>query len=226
MTDRAASLYTGKNSGYFSAARLDLLEMLPTCGGLRILEVGAGEGATLGAAKARGLASYCVSLDIVAPPSSRDFPVADRVLVGNVETMDLGLPDADFDVVICADVIEHLVDPWTTVTRLARLLKSGGMLVSSIPNFRNHRVLRPILFGGDFRYADAGLLDRSHLRFFCRRNIHRLFEHAGLAVESIEENMGGYGVRHRVIDWLTFGLLHEFFVFQYRTRARKTPERT
>ncbi len=213
--------YADRPAGYFSATRVDLLEMLPRGGGLRILEVGSGAGATLTEAKLRGLASYTVSLDVVAPPDAEGNAAGpDRVLIGDVETMAFDLP-ADFDAVLCADVLEHLVEPWTTVTRLAGLLKPGGVFLSSIPNVRNHRALRPLLFEGDFRYAEAGLLDRTHLRFFCRRNIRELFEQAGLVVEAIEENMGAYGLRHRLADAVTLGLLHDFFVFQYRTRARK-----
>jgi SAM-dependent methyltransferase len=220
--DAAAALYADKHRGYFTAARLDLLEMLPPGGGLRLLELGAGDGATLRAAKALGLAGFTVGIDIVepaAPPAGE--PAVDRFLCGNVEIMELDLELETFDAVLCADVLEHLVDPWRVVVRLAGLLRPGGVFLSSIPNLRNHRALRPIVLGGDFRYAEAGLLDRSHLRFFCRGNIRELFEGAGLVVEAMEENMGGYGLRHRLLDRLTLGRLHEFFVFQYRTRARK-----
>ncbi len=222
MTDRAASLYASKDAGYFGAVRHDLLDMLPKGGGLRVVEIGSGSGATLREAKARGLARYTVSLDIVAPPEGpKDGCQVDRVLVGDVESLELDLEDGSVDAVLCADVLEHLVDPWSTVGRLARLIAPGGVLVSSIPNVRNHRVLRPLLVSGDFPYAEAGLLDRSHLRFFCRRNIRELFEQAGLVVEAMAENMGGYGIRHRLLDLATLGMLHDLFVFQYVTRARK-----
>lgn len=220
--DAAAGLYTDKERGYFTAARLDLLEMLPQGGGLRLLELGAGDGATLRAAKALSLAAFTVGIDIVEPPAPpAGEPAVDRFLCGNIETLELDLAPGSFDAVLCADVLEHLIDPWRVVARLAGLLRPGGLFLSSIPNIRNHRALRPIVLGGDFRYAEAGLLDRSHLRFFCRANIRELFAGAGLVVEAMEENMGGYGLRHRLLDRLTLGRLHEFFVFQYRTRARK-----
>lgn len=222
MTSQALSLYAQKDKGYFKAARLDLLEMLPPQGGLRILEIGAGEGATLQAAKVRGLATYTAGIELVSPSFEGGSPESvDMFLTGDFEAMDLGLVGGDFDAVICADVIEHLRDPWTSVRRISNLLKPGGLLLSSIPNFRNHRALFPILFGGDFKYAEAGLMDRSHLRFFCRANVRHLFEQAGLVVETIETNMGAYGLRHRALDLLTLGLFHDFFVFQFRTRARK-----
>lgn len=221
-TDRAAGLYAGKEKGYFRAARLDLLQMLEPGRDLALLELGAGYGTTLRAAKATGLAAYTVGIDLVPPsPTEAGEPEIDRFFCGNIETLELDLPPAAFDAVLCADVIEHLVDPWRVVETLVRFLKPGGVFLSSIPNVRNHRLLRMVVLGGDFRYADAGLLDRTHLRFFCRKNIRELFEGAGLVVEAMEANMGGYGLRHQAIDSLTFGLLHDFFVFQYRTRARK-----
>jgi SAM-dependent methyltransferase len=220
--DRAAELYAGKEEGYFRAARLDLLQMLEPGRGLALLELGCGYGATLRAAKAMGLAAYTVGIDLVPPaPAAAGEPEIDRFFCGNVETLELDLPPAAFDAILCADVLEHLVDPWRVVETLARLLKPGGVLLSSIPNARNHRLLRAIVLEGDFRYAGAGLLDRTHLRFFCRQNIRELFEGAGLAVEAMETNMGGYGLRNKAIDRLTCGLLHDFFVFQFRTRARK-----
>lgn len=233
--DAAAALYRDKQQGYFNLARLDLLAMLPTGGGLRLLELGAGDGATLRAAKAQGLASYVVGIDLVdlveladpgdlggaAPADAGGLPPIDRFVVGNFETMALDLPADHFDAVLCADVLEHLIDPWQAVRRLAHHLRPGGLFLSSIPNLRNHRALAQIVLAGDFRYADAGLLDRSHLRFFCRKNVRELFEQAGLVVEAMEANMGAYGLRHKAINLLTAGLLGDFFVHQYRTRARK-----
>jgi 2-polyprenyl-3-methyl-5-hydroxy-6-metoxy-1,4-benzoquinol methylase len=217
-----AALYRDKEEGYFNYPRLDLLEMLPRGAGLRILEIGAGNGATLRTAKAQGIASYTVGVDLVEPVLVADgLPPVDRFLLGDVESLAGELGAEEFDVVLCADVLEHLFDPWRTVRLLAGLLKPGGLFLSSIPNVRNFRALRSIVLEGDFRYAEAGLLDRTHLRFFCRRNIRELFEGAGLRVEAMESNMGAYGLRHKAINALSFGLLSDFFVFQYRTRARK-----
>ena len=220
-----AELYRSKETGYFNNPRLDLLAMLEPARGLHLLELGAGNGATLAAARSTGLASYCVGIDIVSPEHLA--PGVDRFFCADVEAVDLEdldgfeMPAGGFDAVICADVLEHLVDPWRAVVRLATLLKPGGAFLSSIPNIRNHRALAAIAVHGDFRYAPAGLLDRSHLRFFCRKNIRELFEQAGLAVEAMETNMGGYGLRHRALDLATFGRLHDLFVFQFRTLARK-----
>jgi SAM-dependent methyltransferase len=218
-TDATARLYEEKERGYYAAARLELLRLLPAGGGLRLLELGAGDGATLRAAREMGLASHTVGIDLAEPEGGA--PGVDRFIHGNFEALELDLPAGGFDAVLCADVLEHLVDPWRAVARLAGYLRPGGLFLSSIPNIRNHRALRAIVLQGDFRYAPAGLLDRSHLRFFCRRNVRELFEGAGLVVERMEETMGAYGLRHKALDRLTFGLLHDLFVFQFLTRARK-----
>ncbi len=222
MSHDASDLYRDKEASYFGTARLDLLEMLPRAGGLDLLELGAGDGATLRAAKRLGLAKTTTGIDLVAAaaavPAGEDI---DRFLSGDVERMELPLAAASFDAVLCADVLEHLVDPWRMVRRLAELLRPGGLFLASLPNFRNHRAWWPVVVGGDFRYEPAGLRDRTHLRFFCRQNVVELVGQAGLEVEALAENMGAYGWRHKLLDAATLGRLHELFVFQYRVRARK-----
>lgn len=212
-------LYEAKEDGYFTAARHDLLALLPIGRRLRILEIGAGRGATLAAAKRAGLASFAVGVDVVRPGTLPES--VDRFLVCDVESTPLEFAQGEFDVVICGDVLEHLVDPWSAVRSLAALLSPGGCLVASLPNVRNHRLLRKVVLSGDFGYEEAGLLDRGHLRFFCRKNAVALFEGAGLKVAEVRENMGGYGRVNRLVDTLTLSRLHDFFVFQFLLRAEK-----
>ncbi len=215
-------LYIEKPVGYFNAARLDLLSMLPSGEHLRLLELGSGQGDTLRAAKESGLASYAVGIDLLPPATSHPaVGIVDQFIVGDLDDPAFTFPTREFDAIVCADVLEHLVDPWSVLKRAVQILRPGGWLATSIPNIRNHRAMRQIVFKGEFDYQPAGIFDRSHLRFFCRRNAETLVREAGLVVERVEENMGGYGLRHRLLDALTIGLLHDFFVFQFRILARK-----
>ena len=91
------------------------------------------------------------------------------------------VPAGAYDNIVIADVLEHIVDPWTTLRRAAAFLKPEGSIVVSIPH-ASHASILGCLLANDFHYNDWGLLDRTHIRFFSMRNIQALFEGAGLAI--------------------------------------------
>ena len=93
------------------------------------------------------------------------------------------IPDAKFDLVVCNDVIEHMVDPWAFLENIKRKLAPGGRIVGSLPNVRYITNLLGLVFGKEWRYANAGVLDRTHLRFFTLKSARRLFEECGYEVE-------------------------------------------
>jgi hypothetical protein len=109
--------------------------------------------------------------------------MCESMVVGNVEQLDLAetFGEQRFDVVLCLDVLEHLVEPLDTLRRLKDLLTPSGILVASIPNV-THAAVRLQLLGGAFTYTDTGLLDRTHVRFFDRTEVTALFDDAGLTV--------------------------------------------
>ena len=213
--------YGTKEPGYSARARADVLELLPDRPG-NLLEIGSVTGSTSAAAKTLGKAAHVVAVDLVDPRPEHVGPHGiDRFVRGSAESLDFAGLGGPFDAILCADVLEHLVDPWTTVGRLRDALAPGGCIVASLPNFRNHRVLTQVVLRGSFRYEAAGILDETHLRFFCRQDVLRLFSSAGLEVEAVATNMGGYGLRNKVFVWASFGRLRDFFVFQYLVRARR-----
>jgi len=89
-----------------------------------------------------------------------------------------------FDVIVAADVLEHLYDPWSTLDRMVPLLKNDGYLVVSLPHV-GHGAVVSCLLNGDFQYRDWGLLDRTHIRFFCLQNIEALFAGADLKISDV-----------------------------------------
>lgn len=109
----------------------------------------------------------------------------DNVIVSLFDA-DVPLPDATFDVVIFNDVLEHFAEPWNALRIAARKLRPGGCVVASIPNLRQIDNLIHILKDKDFHYETMGIRDRTHLRFFTRKSILRLFEESGYRVEILE----------------------------------------
>ena len=91
------------------------------------------------------------------------------------------MQDKRFDVIVAADVLEHLYDPWATLKLATTLLNEGGSIVVSLPHAA-HAVIMGCLMANDFQYRELGLLDRTHIRFFGMRNVQTLFEEAGLKI--------------------------------------------
>lgn len=94
-----------------------------------------------------------------------------------------GLPiDRAYDVVVCADVLEHLAEPEALLPAIRGWLAPEGLLFVSLPNVANVTV-RLSLLAGSFEYAERGILDRTHLRLYTRKSGRRLLEEAGFRVE-------------------------------------------
>ena len=115
-----------------------------------------------------------------------------------------------------------MVNPWSVVDRLtSNYLADGGKLIVSLPNVRHYSVVLPLLFGGRWDYADAGLLDRTHLRFFTRDSAQRLLSHTRLgALTCSATGFSGLSSK-RIFNVLTLGLFRELLTYQYYLTACK-----
>ena len=109
-------------------------------------------------------------------------------------------------------MIEHLVDPWTTVTRLGERLKPGAIVIASSPNISHWRVILGLLCGR-FDYADRGVMDGTHLRWFTPSSFCALFERAGIEIEIIRPICAA-GWRARFITRMSRGTLAHLFMSQ------------
>lgn len=214
--DALRELYSDKPPGYFANARD--IEVGPLLSGAvdRALELGCGEGATLARMKERRLVRWAAGVEIAPDAAERARTHLDHVITGNIESVpDRELPD-ELDLVLCLDVLEHLIDPWSVVRRLAARLRPGGAIIACIPNIRHLGTLGPLLLNGRFDYASSGTLDRGHLRFFTRASARALFEQAGLAVTRIEAPVIG---KSALLDMLTLGFARDLCAYRFLIRA-------
>ena len=149
----------------------------------RVLEIGCGPGsitkilAQQGGCQVTGLELDPEAIKIVTPYCT-------QVMQTNLDSSEWSsLLDGieRFDVVLAADVLEHLYDPWKTLQKMAPLINSNGYLVISLPHV-GHAAVISCLINGDFEYRDWGLLDRTHIRFFGLKNIEDLFAQAKLKI--------------------------------------------
>jgi SAM-dependent methyltransferase len=118
-----------------------------------------------------------VGVDLAEEPGVRAR--MDRFVQADLEQ---GLPEAvgdGFDVVVAADVIEHVRRPEGLLSEMAHRLRPGGTLIASVPNI-SHWYPRGRTALGLFDYDQRGILDATHLRFFTRRSFVRTVRQAGL----------------------------------------------
>ncbi|MCL1925808.1 MAG: class I SAM-dependent methyltransferase [Syntrophorhabdaceae bacterium] len=215
---------------YYRQSRPDIEAMIPVRA-LRILDIGCGEG-VLGRnlLKKRAIEVVGIEADPAAAEAARKNLT--RVLHGDAETMDFPFEDGYFDCVVLADVLEHMRDPLSILKKAKRCLSGSGVVVASIPNVRFIGVLN-LLVEGRWEYRDEGILDRTHLRFFTRKEMEILFCDAGFELEKVFENMAPEyaSVPSGHKGDITFGRvalrdqtleeIKDLFVIQYVFRVRK-----
>ncbi len=210
-----APAYTLKKSTLSSHSQL--LEMIgppPRT----VLDVGCGQGEIGHLVMERG--HHVTGIDWTEPKFELD-----EFVKANLET---GLPlppDRKFDVVLLADVLEHMSEPSILLKQAKEHLAEDGSLLVSLPN-AVHWSLRAQVALGKFEYANKGILDRGHLRFFTKKTARRLFEEAGLMVvterstpvpwENVIPEIFGSFLREKVekTDYLLTRLRPNLFAYQ------------
>jgi 2-polyprenyl-3-methyl-5-hydroxy-6-metoxy-1,4-benzoquinol methylase len=165
---------------YYTNVRSEVLPLLTPCE--RLLDIGCGEGQTALWIKKQGLAKQVYGLELSSSAAAKARNILDDVRCGDIESAEI--PFSEIDCVLCLDILEHLRFPEAALRKIAGCMKPGGALIVSFPNVANWRVAIPLLFG-QWNYQDAGILDRTHLRFFNRKSACALLEMNGFTVDRV-----------------------------------------
>ncbi|MEK6636925.1 MAG: class I SAM-dependent methyltransferase [Pseudomonadota bacterium] len=213
------TLYSEKTAGYFSGARRDMVALLSTGPGARILEIGCGDGATGAVALAAGKADHYLGIELMPEVAEQARARLSEVITADVEKLELTQFYGKFDALIMSEVIEHLVDPWDTLMRLLACVKPGGEIVASSPNIAHRRVIGDLI-AGRFEYADEGVMDRTHLRWFTPRSYRALFEGAG-CIDVRVMPIRRPGLLPRIVNRLTRNRYAHLSMTQIMVHARK-----
>jgi 2-polyprenyl-3-methyl-5-hydroxy-6-metoxy-1,4-benzoquinol methylase len=171
---------------YYQQPRYEVAALVPATA-RRVLDVGCAEGILGRHLLERGVEEV-VGIEQVPEVAELAGKRLTRVLCGDVSTVELPAGIGTFDCIIFADVLEHLVNPTEVLRRFLPLLAPGGTIVASIPNVRHHAILH-MLAEGHWSYQDAGIMDRTHLRFFTLKEIQALFAGEGLAIQTLSANI-------------------------------------
>lgn len=160
----------------------DLLRMMPAQS-KNILEIGCSSGALAREFKKINPACHYWGMDIEPSYIELAKRYCDTASVGNIEEMPITFYEEqrDKDCWVFADTLEHLRDPWRILREIRKVIPEHGVVVASIPNVQHWSVFAKLSMG-DFRYADNGIFDRTHLRWFTRQTINEMFQECGFSI--------------------------------------------
>jgi SAM-dependent methyltransferase len=203
---------------YYTHVRTEIAPLLPASA-KRILDLGAGAGAT-----SKWLRTIYPAAEIVAVEGNETAAhklkaYADTVHFGDINTTNSYL--GNYDLVLCLDILEHLVNPEIVLKKITQNLTNGATVIISLPNVAHLSVSIPLLFLGRFDYADEGILDRTHLHFYTRKSALALARHVGLTPSAGVLT----GLNHPVaiaLNLLTLGFLRNSLLpFQFVFACQK-----
>lgn len=224
MARQMSSVETGRlqrEHGY-ETPRPDIQALVPG-DATNILELGCSTGALGAALKGRNANVSVVGVELLEEYAADARNSLDRVVVSDAEAFVAAgrPPEAPFDCLIAADVLEHLVDPWGTLARAVDFLDSGGIAIASVPNALYWRALARVVRERRWPLDDQGTFDRTHLRWFSERDAEALFLQAGLTNVVVHPKYWSSGWHLRRDRLLSRTAARAFLGGQYLITGRK-----
>ncbi len=203
-----------------------------------VLDVGCGGGATGKLIKEKFPGTRVIGIELNPQAAEYAKQYLDQVICAGIDNVDLAAhaPDARIGTVLLLDVLEHLYDPWRALLRIREWLLPESRVLASVPNIRNLATL-DALAAGRWDYATDGVLDITHVRFFTRDGLRRLFEETGYTVRNMEpltqpeivdgivvnRRPGRLDTRNVSIGFHSFDDLEDLYAFQYVIDAVPAP---
>ena len=219
-------MYSEKTQEYYEYERPEMAELLPPRAH-RVLDVGCGGGAFGRLLKVK---FGCEVWGVESEAGAAETAVSrlDRVITGYFGE-GKGLPAGYFDCVYFNDVLEHIADPWSALRLTKQYLAPRGVVIASIPNMRHFPTLWKLIIRKQWRYTKAGILDRTHLRFFTHIAIEQLFTESGYAIDAVNGIRPFHGLDEdedrlwryfKVLNLIALGSLNDMRFLQYAVRTR------
>lgn len=165
------------SANYYDGLNLKLLQAIPP-DARRVLELGCANGRLGQRFKSLHPAVHWWGVDLSAQAVAAAAPHLDRVFQLDLDRADLSVLEGGFDVIVIGDLLEHLRDPGALLEALYDLAAPGAQIVCCLPNMSHLSVIERLV-AGDISYDAAGLLDRTHTRFFSPSSAFKTFLDGG-----------------------------------------------
>lgn len=207
---------------YYELSREEMLPFIPLSA-RRILEVGCG-GGVFGHQVKENRNAEVWGVEPNPKAAALAAKRLDHVIVGEFSP-GTDLQGQLFDCIVFNDVLEHMVDPWSTLSFARKHLTETGAVVASMPNLKLFRIMWDLLIHDRWRYTPSGVLDITHLRFFTKTEMICLFEGAGYQVDLIQGiNPEPQGRKFKVLNGLFPSRVSDMRYLQFAVVARPCRE--
>lgn len=218
----------GMNLQYYMSPRMELVNLIQSEKEkpLHVLDIGCGCGAIMAKVKSQYPHAVVNGIELVESAAGMANTIGE-VLCGDVEQITFPYPEEYFDCCIMGDVLEHLREPGKVLERLRRHIKWGGHIIVSMPNMKHWSVILPLLRYDVFPYADAGILDRTHLKMYTKTEIQRLILNSGYQLEIMQYISAGEPSQEEkeqiehLLKLMAKPDRTSFFAYQYLVKAVK-----
>lgn len=215
--------YNEKDDAYYLHHRHEMLSYIPS-NVKTVLDVGCSSGAFGKLVKDKfGCIVWGIEPD--KKSASNAANLLDRVYNSFFDD-NIDLEGKRFDCIIFNDVLEHLVNPFEALELCKHYLTPSGVIVASIPNIRFFDAVYHITVQGDFKYTGAGIFDKTHLRFFTKKSMERMFIDAGYKINRIDGinsikdlNYKGYK-NFKILNTILLGKIADMEFLQFALSAR------
>lgn len=124
-------------------------------------------------------------------------------------TGSLPFPDRSFDLIVCKDILEHVLEPLPLLQEAMRIVRDSGEIVISVPNHFYWPMRLRLLLGKGLIWrgviADHGAYnewDYMHIRFFTYKGFRRFLHAAGLKPVRFYWDFGNLAYYHNPDRWL------------------------
>jgi 2-polyprenyl-3-methyl-5-hydroxy-6-metoxy-1,4-benzoquinol methylase len=209
---------TNEIAAYYAAERPELLAFLRPLGPFATaLDVGCAAGMFGASLLREGIVAVCDGIEPNFAAARHAEARLRRVWMGSLESVAAEVPWTHYELLILADVLEHLADPWAALRLLQGRSAAGSRLLLSVPNVRHYKVSLPLLFKGEFRYTDSGIMDRTHLHFFTRASLEETLRDCGWRPRA----WGSHMKKRYRRRYMPMRLLEPFVAVQYFVLAEK-----
>ena len=187
----------------------------------KVLDVGCSEGTLSKKMFQNNCEVVGIELDTEAAQNAKNY--CRELIIDDVESVNLKeIYENYFDIIVFADVLEHLKEPLDILNRFKKYLKDDGCIIISIPNITNWRIRTQILFG-KFYYSEYGILDTGHIRFFNEKSAKKIVNDAGFEISKFDLTVGDVKRFSKLFH--TIGMLWpNLLAFQFLIIAKKKNE--